>query len=305
MSSVRATSAASARLNSSHWTSPRPTSRMTLRNAVYEPFGVRSYQSGADCQPSRRCSSQSRKLKNASTVRLAVREAQRGDDLGRLVGREAAALRKRLEARPRRPSRAEGGERSRTPCSEVPCSRRARSWKPASSHQQRTHLPSTQRPGTGCGVPANASDKCLLELVEVALCDAGSRMRPPRSLGCMNRVDVVADDIEEGQLTPTFPILAAQLAHESGRRMRHVADRVRVVVPARGRGRRDHLHVRIDVVEEVPATAEKLAVGRGGSARSVLVELGAPEERLVRLVPDREVADLVVPASDLRRNPQY
>jgi replicative DNA helicase len=42
-------------------------SSIAPRRASNEPFGVRSYQKGADCHPSRRSSSQSRKLKKPST----------------------------------------------------------------------------------------------------------------------------------------------------------------------------------------------------------------------------------------------
>ena len=73
------------------------------RNAAAEGLGVRSAQSAPDCQPARRGSSASRKLRIPPTARLAGGEPRRVENLGALVGcersRPAAAASRALHPR--------------------------------------------------------------------------------------------------------------------------------------------------------------------------------------------------------------
>ncbi len=180
-------------LSASQSTVPDVASEIACRKAGGESFGVRSAQYAPDCQPARRGSSASRKLKYAADVRLARGEPDRVERLRPLVGRGRSS-RPARERRARRPRRRARCARSPSRCT----------WLALSG--------STAVCDAGLRVPdahallardrlrraVEREEEVVHQLVPVAERDRLRRdVLPPRALGCVEAVRVVADGVEE------------------------------------------------------------------------------------------------------------
>src|SRR5215211_115867 len=126
--------------------------------------------------------------------------------------------------------------------------------------------------------PAEGCCVRRLELAEIALADrSAAGMRLPRWFGVRVRIGMVPDRVEDSLSPAARAERRAQAANEVGRRHRRAA------AAARGRGRADHVHPRLERVQDVPAAREqRLVPGRRD---------GPPEERTVGLVPHDDVVD--------------
>jgi hypothetical protein len=116
-------------------------------------------------------------------------------------------------------------------------------------------------------------------------------MDQERPLGEGVLVHVLADGVEERLAAPARPIGEAHPLDEPDRRVGDVADRVGVVVSARGGGGADDVDSGSVGVQHVPAPGEQRLVGGGCRTRVVGVELRPPERADVGLVPNDDVID--------------
>ena len=120
----------------------------------------------------------------------------------------------------------------------------------------------------------------------------------PWTLAGGQRIRVKRNRVEQGCRAAARAIRVADLADEHARRVGAC-----VVVAGGGEREPKHPHARHRSVQDVVTTGEQRLVRRGRDGRPVAGELWIPEQPLVGLVPDRDVADRAITKQQIADEP--